>query len=1003
MRSSGTPLIVAFVLLLAGLGAWYFLGTKDPAVDPLPVAASQAPAETQPLALQAAGATAREATGEPARPRTALERTERGDLDAEFSKLMAGFRGRVVTGKGQAAAQCKVKLYRGDPEMVLADLALVAEGGVNEPKVDAGEATTDEEGRFEILGTWPRSFHLLMADAGGENPTPRVVEQIPGPGEIVDLGDIALRDGAVVTGLVVDRDGNPLAGALVRALDIPGALVGPVPIDRFDPSGALVVREGSKTLVMQMPPYAKRLWDELPIPRTLSGTDGRFRLTGVPEGTVMFAVNARDHATYLQPALKLKAGQTRDLGTVRMREGETIVGRVVDTEGKPVAGAEVMVGPRSMMIPVDFMIPVGRSDADGRFQMLGFPSGQVSGIARRDGEAWTVTEPKPTAGELVIQLPSTHTLTLTVRAKGGAKVGDLRLSLVQSDDESRGGAAVFGVGTPIAIDARRKTLDDGRIQIERLVPAFYVVRCRAAGFVPEDVVVRVDKDTTKEIELDPERRIQLTVVRAPSGKPGARAAVYVEGGVGDGMPVRAGTTDAAGQLLLPIDPSRTRTDVSASHPAFGVYHGKVDAKTEALTITMSEPGSVEGVLTEDGREPTPGKWTVAVSPRGGMQNGAIPVLPALATPDAKGRFRLTGLRPGSYRAEVIESLKVLTSFSSLMSFGRASYFMSDRQRVEFEIRSGEIASVQLDATKRMEAAPDKGARLFGTATINGAPAQGFVLTGWADRRVVAQVDAAGRFDCGIVAAGSHHFQLQDANEREPWGSSLWSRNVEIKVGEDQELEIAIVTGAASGTVWLPDGTPGRGMMVSASGSQPPRDPKDPKAQARQSFVNLRTQTDENGRFEFQRLPVGAYSFSAHGESARGNSGGVTIEAGGIASVEIKVARTFRVRGKVDMTALGGKRKGWVNLNWTRTESGSRHSQGAGLRDDGTFDMQGLAAGTYEVELRVWEEVVQESGGSRWKESDTYWKHDGTFLIRDKDLDDVLIVPRVAENPRKPPR
>ena len=48
-------------------------------------------------------------------------------------------------------------------------------------------------------------------------------------GEGVDLGDIVLETLGVITGEVVDADGAPVGGALVRAVDLPGAALSMFP------------------------------------------------------------------------------------------------------------------------------------------------------------------------------------------------------------------------------------------------------------------------------------------------------------------------------------------------------------------------------------------------------------------------------------------------------------------------------------------------------------------------------------------------------------------------------------------------------------------------------------------------------------------------------------------------------------------------------------------------------------------------------------------------------
>ena len=127
---------------------------------------------------------------------------------------------------------------------------------------------------------------MLHAGIGTDAPTYQVVTRTPGPGEVVDLGDIVLPNAGVITGTVLDDNGDPLPGALVRCADLPGALAAFFPIERFDPNGALLVREkNSPVRVVEMPAWVAKAVEELPFPRALTDSDEEGRLQRVAAGS----------------------------------------------------------------------------------------------------------------------------------------------------------------------------------------------------------------------------------------------------------------------------------------------------------------------------------------------------------------------------------------------------------------------------------------------------------------------------------------------------------------------------------------------------------------------------------------------------------------------------------------------------------------------------------------------------------------------------------------------
>ncbi|MCB1154871.1 hypothetical protein KDL45_14545, partial [bacterium] len=272
-----------------------------------------------------------------------------------------------------------------------------------------------------MTGVWPRGFYLMFAGIGTDAPTHMIVTETPAPGQIVDLGDVVLNDAGVITGTVLDDKGQPMSGALVRAADIPGALAAFFPIERFDPDGAVLVRERSSPVnVVEIPAWVKPAFENLPIPTARSASDGTFRLVGVMPGSNMLAITQKQFLPHVKPSVQVRAGAVRDVGKVRMRRGEELYAQVVDEKGEPVAGAEVLAGSTLTMAPVDLAQRLGQTNAEGIVEGTGFSPGKVTVAARRSAnDPWVVAEPQNIISDVVVTLPATFSVTVSVRTAEG--------------------------------------------------------------------------------------------------------------------------------------------------------------------------------------------------------------------------------------------------------------------------------------------------------------------------------------------------------------------------------------------------------------------------------------------------------------------------------------------------------------------------------------------------------------------------------------------------------
>lgn len=882
--------------------------------------------------------------------------------DPEIRAGLCGFKGRVVDHKQQPVGDTGVRLYRGALDSVLPDdLDVFAAETSYTPNYIAGDTKTAADGTWQVTGVWPRAFYLLFAGIGSDAPVHQVLTKTPSPGEIIDLGDIVLPHAGVLVGTVVDDNGDPMPNALVRAADIPGTIAALFPIERIEPEGALLIREPNAPIrVVLAPPWIKKMFEHLPIPATRTDTAGRFRLVGVVPGNNMLATTVRGFLSDVKPAVQVRAGQEKDVGTIRLKRGEELTGRVLDTAGKPVVDAEVIAGSTLAVAPVDIGQQIGKTDAEGRFTGQGFAAGKVTVAARRGkGHAWVLAQPQPILGEVVVTLPTTFAVDATVALADGRPATTVRMQLLQG--KAGNGAAemhLLGILPAIDLQDRRKDVAEGRWRIENLNAGSYTLAVDAPGHATAHATFDLtDRDATVALTLTTPVAFVVAVVDA-EGKPIRNATIYAEARGGQRlleMPVRCGRTGKDGKLTIDKLTAESLR-VSAEHPRWGVVHGQGKLGQE-LVLQMQPPGSLKGVLLENGKPPEPGKFTVSLERRrsGQEPRGPLETVPTLATAAHDGTFAVTALQPGLYRAEPIKALDTLRSPGGLFAMAQDMFMFRDMQHQEVQVVSGQTAEIILEAGEKPIEGPT--ATLGGTLTVDGRVGAGnMVMTFANNRRFAAKVDDRGRFDLGTVPAGDLWVQVTGGTNDMMFGNdnTLWSSNVKLTAGETRELTIEVQTTSIHGTCLGVDGTPLAGLFVQGNGRL--KGEKDGNGN-----IWIRTTTDAEGQFHFTRIAEGTWSLdvrSSGDKPMRGQVSGIEAHAGSpVSGLRIELKAAMVVKGRVELSTLGKPQWAWLAFyrlkeNDPATANGDWGDSAGVQTDTGAFQTDDLTPGRYRVQLHV---------------------------------------------------
>jgi protocatechuate 3,4-dioxygenase beta subunit len=192
----------------------------------------------------------------------------------------------------------------------------------------APTAITSADGGYELTGIVPGKYKLYSSAAGYSSDGGQEGTDV----ELTETNlsaekDLTMSAAGTVTGLVVDAAGEPIAGVRVRMK--PGR----------DPEANTDQRRQRRGGDM-----ARRFLNSGRSPVDLSAEDGSFRLDGVSTESMWIVYGESDeYVSGESKAFKIAAGEVKTI-KITMVAGGALRGRVVDENGRVVAGARVQVG-----------------------------------------------------------------------------------------------------------------------------------------------------------------------------------------------------------------------------------------------------------------------------------------------------------------------------------------------------------------------------------------------------------------------------------------------------------------------------------------------------------------------------------------------------------------------------------------------------------------------------------------------------------------------------------
>jgi len=630
-------------------------------------------------------------------------------------------------------------------------------------------------------------------------------------GDAIDLGDVVLSPGGVVSGRVVDPDGEGIPGARVWVVDVEAVHRGS--------GGELRLRQLSD-------PYSS-------VTRTITDTEGAFTIDGVPAGVRRLCAEKEGTETAFTGPVEIRGG-AESFGLLIELEPKDysrhLEGIVLSPAGEPVPFAELRIVARSSS---------GRStgstqaDEEGRFLLAPRRGGEVTLTAGDPEGRWgEVLLEDLEVGDrgLVLRLVELRAVVLEVRDERGHAIETFGFHVTHVDEEGRyvaigqqvepgGGSGLFLPAQPFNVTVRAEGFEE--LTIGPFEP----------GSVPDPV----------SCEL---RRLAGSSGRVlHDGVPVYGALVSLFEGVGDTVHVmengfrcrvsryRRVTTNSkqdgsfqlfprsAGEYWLRVEEDGL---APTTHGPLTFRPGSVP---EPLVVSLTAGGTLEGrVITESGRSPA--GFIVGISRGIGF--------PRSVRSDSDGRFRFTGLEPGGYQLRHLEEEIRPGSF-------RSSSEEDDGVQpfpVDFTIHDGQLTRADLDLTGVQHY------RLLGRLRLGNRE-----LVGWAARvrptqggseRSQVTLDGRGAFELVLEQPGEYELILLAPGEQ---GLGAIVDHVQIDAAvTDWSLDVE--TGGISGRTDSLDTVEEKSSLIyhwSGGSGQ---------------ICLFVIPTDELGSFELQEVPVG---------------------------------------------------------------------------------------------------------------------------------------------------
>jgi hypothetical protein len=358
----------------------------------------------------------------------------------------------------------------------------------------------------------------------------------------------------------------------------------------------------------------------------------------LPEGTFDVQLRSKGLVPVYLWGIVVKAGVTRQVGTVAMAPGASVSGRVEFPRGVPAQGATIFLATQDG-VPLDpgrggrpFN---ARTDRRGFFQLRGVPPGRYQVVARREGSAdvgepITIFEGAESALRQAIELVPPATLGLQVTPPVDPVGEPWAITLLRGDE------------SPIPVIRAQAVDSKGRLRPANLPLGHYRAQVEAS-FGARWAIAEFDLEAEgQEIVVDaPSNTIRGSVTLGETLLPEAR---IVFGGRSGLQKVEfKGDREGRFEGVLPGSSGGSRTwtvMVAADEPPISrTLHDVVVADGDELNLVLPD-AEIEGHVVDESGIPVSPALIVVERPNGSIEQ--------LVTRSQDGSFRMAGLDSGAH-------------------------------------------------------------------------------------------------------------------------------------------------------------------------------------------------------------------------------------------------------------------------------------------------------------------------------------------------------------------